>query len=535
MAPAKNFLDTFDHVVVLMMENRSFDNILGHLYDGCLPERKKFEGAQGQWNPDHNGEGRIYTSSTSNYHQPFPDPGEAFQHVISQLYGRRFRCGDPVHDLVKSTPLMTGFVEDYYQILAELKKLPEPFTWPGDPDAECRNVMKGFSAAQIPALGKLAREFAVFDHWFAAVPSETWPNRAFWHAATSWGWVNNPASKDEWCLENWIKKSATPTLFDLLDRKFENDADNWRVYEDLPMAATKLIHLGSMLTKIGEKYFRYLEYDDGSHKNFFHDCAAGDLPKYAFLEPHLLNYVAHAHWHNDMHPSEWLRSPPWIFLKDGGPGSVLLGDQLIWQIYQAIKASPCRDRTLLVITFDEHGGCFDHVPPPGVTPPNSCDYNIPNGPGQCGFDFTRLGPRVPMVMISSYIGKNTIVDDELHHCSFLKTMQRKWGLESLGPRQDHAPCFAGVLPAPELRCWPDLDGMYPTATQPPSPRAMGEFVMSDMPLNHLQSTLLEAMRAQLTLAGHATADETPKAITQADAQRFFERYAAPLKQIGRGY
>jgi phospholipase C len=149
-------------------------------------------------------------------------------------------------------------------------------------------------------------------------------------------------------------------------------------------------------------------------------------------------------------------------LVDGGPqkvSSVLLGEALVWEIYNAIFTSPqLWDNTLLVITFDEHGGCHDHVIPPGhygdlvvgpaeiATPPDLSGYTK----WDC-FDFTRLGVRVPMVMVSPYISKNTIISTPMSHTSFLRTMREKWGLASLSARENASPCFhdSGLL-------WPML-------------------------------------------------------------------------------
>ena len=175
-------LDTFDHVVVLMLENRSFANILGYLYQAGVPSGKNFEGVATKvlTNPDASGQ-PIPVSLGADLHQPYPDPGEEFDHVTFQLFGSSQSLG---------TPQMNGFVQDYYGTLQGLKN------WPGSPALQSPAIMKCFAPNSLPVLSALAKEFAVFDHWFCAVPSQTWCNRAFWHAATSWGWVNNPPASD---------------------------------------------------------------------------------------------------------------------------------------------------------------------------------------------------------------------------------------------------------------------------------------------------------------------------------------------------
>jgi hypothetical protein len=357
-------------------------------------------------------------------------------------------------------------------------------------------------------LSGLAREFAVFDHWFCSVPSETICNRNFWHAGTSWGHVINPGPADDpYDQDNrpntdaWLEDTFGETLFSQLAW---SDI-GWKIYSDnkVPLSAktnlslpvTPLLHLLN--------FFPLFELDRPDLFNtmeaFKNDCANGQLPAYSFIEPNFFNP------HNDMHPS----TPG--ELVDGGPqkvSTVLLGEALVLEIYNAIFTSPHHwDNTLLVITFDEHGGCHDHVSPPGqygdyavqpaeiATPPDFSGYTKcrqiayeffrffsrpkkwldrirkfpsggPSGSGIAGrgfwkaicgytqwddFDFRRLGVRVPMVMVSPYIRKNTIINAPMSHTSFLRTMREKWGLCSLSAREDASPCFhdSGLL-------WPTL-------------------------------------------------------------------------------
>lgn len=533
----EDLLDTFDHVVVLMMENRSFDNLFGHLYDGVpLPLGKTFEGAQGRWNPDHKGDGRIATSLTRDPREPYPDPGEFFKNVVTQLYGKTYDPKNDPHDPTSGDPTMNGFVLDYYNVLRDLTENKSPlWRWPLDPAWYSPKIMKCFDPVAIPAFATLARDFAVFDQWFCALPSETWPNRAFWHAATSWGFADMPLHDKKWNLSHWIESSTTETLFGLLDDKFRTDTDNWCIYSDMPISATELIHLGSFHhpIKTAKVRQRYLQYDAPAGPNFFTDCAAGKLPKYSFLEPHMFNFMPPEYWHNDMHPSEWMHAWHWMFLGQGGPGSVLLGDHLIWQVYQAIQSSQHRDaggrllqdRTLFIITFDEHGGCFDHVRPPKATPP----AHLPV-PTQHNFAFERLGVRVPTVMISSHIAPGTIVNEPMHHCSFLKTMQKKWGLASLGPRQDDAPCFAGAVFSETPRTWPDLSHIYVGNKAIARAKAKPPKLRRNQPLSRLQALIVAATHMHLCNLGHASREDPPKMATQGDAQDFFERYGDLLKK-----
>ena len=304
--------------------------------------------------------------------------------------------------------------------------------------------MQCFTPSSIPVLSALAQQFAVFDHWFCAVPSQTWCNRAFWHAATSWGWVNNPPLHGDapWNLDEWAESSKGTTLFDLLETKF--GTGSWHVYEDLAVRSHQAGSLGRFERQGWRRLLPVSRRWPAILHEFLPDCATGELPKYSFVEPHFINFFEDVMWHDDMHPSSFDST----LYSDGGPGSVLLGDRIVWKVYQAIRNSQSVSgnnwqNTLLIITFDEHGGCYDHVPPPAATSPDPTQFNT--GTGQEGFDFNRLGVRVPMVMVSANIAANTIVNSPMHHCSFLKTMQQKWGLPSLGPRQDTAPPFTEVF------------------------------------------------------------------------------------------
>ena len=171
MSNQQSPLDSFEHVVVLMLENRSFDNMLGYLYQTGVPPGKQFAGVVGNnlANPDENGN-PVPVSVQTNFHQPYPDPGEEFDHITAQL----FSGAPPV-----GVPQMQGFVKDYFNTLTGLPK------WPGSACDQSKAIMQCFTPSSIPVLSGLAQQFAVFDHWFCAVPSQTWCNRAFWHAATS--------------------------------------------------------------------------------------------------------------------------------------------------------------------------------------------------------------------------------------------------------------------------------------------------------------------------------------------------------------
>lgn len=480
--------DSFDHVVVLMLENRSFDNLLGYLYPNGVPAGapagKTFEGvagknlsnpipatATGQSAPPP-GVTSIAVSPAGDYHQPFPDPGEEYYHVNTQLYDHidgKDRSPYNLPSPVPPVPGMQGFVNDY------IENFPAGDTLNGQGPLfeQYAQIMQCFPTEMVPVLATLAEQFAVFDHWFCAVPSQTWCNRAFWNAGTSWGHVNNGGSVSLNSL-SWLDDSGGETLFNKLTET-EGSSLTWKIYSSNEASLTGIIHADALLDYHTDEYFPSLE-------QFFTDCAAGNLPSYSFIEP--------CFWtpHNDQHPSTWDS-------KHYGPaavGTVLLGEELIWRVYDAVKSATGANggnswkNTLLIITHDEHGGCFDHVAPPtsGVTPPDLSEYTMWED-----FDFERLGIRVPMVMVSAYIAPNTVINASHDHTSFLKTMFAKWGKQISGPltaRDGAAAEFNEVFTAATLRDvseWPDIP-------RPVIPPELYEIDFDDVPLNDLQRSIL---------------------------------------------
>ncbi len=250
---------------------------------------------------------------------PDPDPEETFANVSYQLFG-------PDDPNPKPRWPMQGFVINYAT------------TGASDP----QQIMQCHSATQVPVLASLARSYAVSDAWFASVPSQTWPNRAFLHAGTSNGRVDNgdPPDPLQWDV---------PTLFNVL----ESMGVSWAVYHDTVVVPSLTRTMFPQLWPVSL---------DGNFKSvdqFVADCAHDSLPKYAFLEPSFLIEP------NDEHP----------------PHDVNAGEALLLRIWSAVSTSPAFAKTLLVITFDEHGGCYDHVLPPfGATPPDATST-----PGDAGF------------------------------------------------------------------------------------------------------------------------------------------------------
>jgi phospholipase C len=397
-----------------MFENRSFDNLLGRLYQPG--EVASFEGAAGRelsnpippWAQDESGRTAVPYGIAPNMNTPAPDPGEEYAHVNTQLFG----LIDPPGNRGKAPgamtapynappgaarPAMDGFVADYIAaVLAETGHQPgyDQFA----------QIMTGYTPEQVPVVSALARGFAAFDHWFCEVPTQTFANRSFFHAATSSGFVDNMSPAASFPIHN-----TAETIFERLEAK----GLSWRVYCDPPshISITGLVHAPRLLPRFATNVV--------TTERFLLDAASGELPAYSFIEPNLL------YGHNDMHPAFDALYPGMEF---DPPSSLLGGEALLARIYEAVRSASSEHgsnawNTLLLVTFDEHGGTYDHVPPPAVAPPD------PAAPaGQQGFTFTRSGVRVPAIAISPWIPSQTVVTAEYRHTSLIRALRERWQL-----------------------------------------------------------------------------------------------------------
>ena len=372
--------------------------------------KQPFEGLTGkESNTDATGNSvsvSAMSSTTSNvYFMPGADPGEGFAATNVQLFGEVQPGTGPV-------PQNAGFVKDFAATLSGIDA-SRPMV-PGTVDGD---IMGCFTPALLPVLSGLARGFAVCDHWYASAPTETFPNRAFLCAATSQGHMDDSTSS-----------YTSQSIFGLLS------AHNlgWSIYGYDSEPLTRLNFPDT--TNAPETHF-------GQFKDFQAAASAGSLGVYTFLEP------SWGSSGNSQHPNY----------------DVALGEQLVHDVYYALRSGPNWNQTLLIVTYDEHGGCYDHVAPPsGAVPPDTCA-------GEFGFDFTRFGVRVPAVLVSPLIPAGTVFRPTgtvpLDHTSILKTVETRWGLPSLTARDAAAPDVGDVLSLSTPRTDDPLEGVsVPTST-----------------------------------------------------------------------
>src|SRR5579885_3900607 len=371
------------HVFILMLENRSFDHMLGFSgiqgIDAITGEPTAIEGADParDWNLDPQGN-KVPVFTPAKWAMDY-DPGHEFPNVKTQLCGVK---GEYPH--IDNS----GFVADFARL---------------NP-ANAGEIMQCYAPEQVPVITTLAREFAVCDHWFSSLPGPTWPNRFFVHAASSGGLDHSPNLLEEMGVPYSF---ANGTIFDLLD----NAKLDWEAYmgDEFP----QVLHMDGMMEKFAEGKFK-------SYDNFAADLKDTSFSKsYVFIEP-------------DWHP----------FTKFKGGNSqhplddVTRGELLIKNTYEAIRNSPVWERSLLIITYDEHGGFYDHVAPPTTVEPGD-EVTSPFN-NKYGFNFRQLGVRVPAVVVSPYIAKGTIDHRIYDHSSIPATIEALFNLPSLTQRDRNA-------------------------------------------------------------------------------------------------
>jgi phospholipase C len=445
-----------DHVVLVLFENRSFDNLLGHLYQpGEVPS---FEGVIGKdlsnpipgWAEHGAGRKVVPYAVASDMDAPNPDPGEEYQHTNTQLFnvlddGNRFRDATQMAAPYNAPaggqkPTMDGFVADYISFFTVETGRQPTFD-------EYRQIMTGYTPEQVPVISAIARGFGVFDHWFSEVPSQTLTNRSFWTAATASGFVvNRPMS-------NFMRHNGAETIFDRLERL----GRTWKIYvlEPDPISFTGMLHMARLKARFATNFVPFSEFEQ--------DAAAGTLPSLSLIEPNLLA------GHGDYHPAFGRALLPGVEVPIDPPSSILAGEAFLARIYQAMKTARSAVgsnafNTTLFIGWDEPGGTYDHVPPGPVPPPD------PSAPaGELGFRFDRSGYRVPAIIVSPWVAQRAVFNDEYRHTSMIATLRAVWNLgQPLTARDAVARPFHQLLDLEAPRdpdTWPEVTPLPVAAFQ----------------------------------------------------------------------
>ncbi|KAH9603845.1 hypothetical protein KSS87_005965 [Heliosperma pusillum] len=353
------------------MENRSFDHVLGWL-KSTRPDIDGLTGSEFNYlNASDPKSPKVYVRNDAVFIDS--DPGHSIQAIREQIFGSNNAIADPAP--------MNGFAQ---QAQSMSPHMPEV-------------VMSGFKPNLLPIYTELANQFAVMDRWFASVPASTQPNRFYVHSATSHGAQSN-------VRKDLINGFPQKTIFDSLD---ENDLTFGVYYQNIP---------ATLFYKSLRKIKHITKFHNFALKFKLH-ARLGKLPNYVVIEQRYFDTDLLPG--NDDHPSH----------------DVAEGQKFVKEVYETLRSSPQWKEMALLITYDEHGGFYDHVPTPVSGVPNP-DGII--GPDPWYFQFDRLGVRVPTLLISPWIDKGTVIrkpdgptpTSEFEHSSIPATVKRLFNLKS---------------------------------------------------------------------------------------------------------
>ncbi|MFL5330028.1 MAG: alkaline phosphatase family protein [Gemmataceae bacterium] len=406
--------DPIQHVIVLMLENRSFDQMLGIL----KVEYPELEGidptAPRRSNVDHEGNRfeQIETRETVVDPDPHHDLASVLQQIEAQLpkpkdlapnyslmeriwRGLAYLCNVICSYLKRKRPVLKTLGARPYEgnfVAVYSVQQPPPTT------KQRQQIMAYYPLGFLPAMHALAHAFTICDHWFSSLPGSTWPNRLFVHSGTSLGRASTP---EIWHDFKSYHLYDQPTIYDRLTEA----GITWRIYHDgLPQT----LSLANQQKRENAACYRKMEHFESDAQH------ATEFPQYVFIEP---CYKPHG---NDDHP----------------PNDTMNAQQLIADVYNAIKANgKLWDSTLLVIIYDEHGGFYDHVTPPDAVPPDGHHVD---------YTFTQLGVRVPALLVSPWVGRG-VFSKQLDHTSLLRYLSDKWKLGPLGKRVTAASSFEDAI------------------------------------------------------------------------------------------
>jgi phospholipase C len=389
-------IQNLKHVVVLMMENRSFDHMLGALH----AQNQAIDGLVGnETNPDSTGVPASVSPTAEYQSQLDPDPDHHFPAVDLQIFGGVTTAQNP-----NRQANMQGFVKSYFNQQFNV--------------AHSHLIMNYFTPDQLPVLTGLANEFAVFNRWFASIPGPTLCNRAFAHYGTSFGQVS---------MDVFYWNKQYPSVY---ERLLAAGHTTKLFYYD---AASSSLEVVNLLQNQPTLF--------GTFQDFLHACSQSQLPDYCFIEP---NYTDHDAPDGsgeliacDQHPDHDVRA----------------GEQFIASVYNAIRTNPnLWPNTALLVVYDEHGGIFDHVPPPACTPDGFVAQPSATGTPDA-FHFDRLGVRVPAILISPWVAKGTVINDVHEHASIPGTVTDYFigQYDNRSPREAAASTFLDYITLPAMR------------------------------------------------------------------------------------
>jgi phospholipase C len=412
-------LHSIEHIVVLMMENRSFDQMLGYLTRAGLPDVRGLQGSES----NSDAQGNLYTvfewGAEDTVFHPAQDPtGKIF---------------DPCHSEACVAEQLReengGFVKNF--IATRTDRQGEPVAIP----SEFHRLPMGYYAAQhLPMYDFLARHYCVCDAWHSSVPGDTWPNRLFALAGRKGPRALPPllerlaeTFKHELAaLQNapiyeveaftrrleekqWRWYSHDPATLRAADKRyrdaFDRDRENFAFFDRNKASALTQLLEGAIVAP----------------DSFLDDAAGGNLRAVSWIDPNFIDLSVLETASNDDHP----------------PSDVRAGQALVLEVYEALRNSPGWQDTLLVVLYDEHGGFYDHVPPPPL--------DVQDGSG-----YETYGVRVPALLIGPRV-RHHVCHQQFDHTSLIKTILQRFAADpqsaiaQMGARVQHAPHLGAAL------------------------------------------------------------------------------------------
>jgi phospholipase C len=369
-----------DTIVLLMQENRSFDHYYGHL--GRYANRSDIESApENATNPQKTG----------------PSPGAQ----VPWKRGEHLCLADVNHSwkgshLQYDDGKMDGFVETNHESDT-------------DPLLNGARAMWWYDEKEIPFYYQLATAFGIADHYHCSLLGPTWPNRMFFYGGTSYGMTFNSFPN---LNELQFSDGKDAVILDLLERRHVD----WKLYTAGGPPGIQLAIGPTLPTRWGRSV------TPGNMQAFFDDAAAGKLPAFVLLDGNYLNEGKGGSG-NDEHPA----SNPQV------------GQKLVYDIVSALTKSPQWPRLAFFLNYDEHGGFYDHVPPPAACEPDKIApiFSKP-GSDTTGAKFDRLGFRVPLLVVSPYVKKGFVSHTVYDHASVLRFVEAKFKLPALSARDANA-------------------------------------------------------------------------------------------------
>jgi phospholipase C len=453
------------NVFVLMLENHSFDNVF------ALSGISNIDAA---------------TSADSNTYNstPYPvapgapsgmptDPGHEFTDVVTQLAGANvtYQSGQPYPKINNS-----GYVFNYATTTTEGPP-PTQGNWGA--------IMQCFDTqTDLPVIYTLATQFVICDHWFSSLPGPTWPNRYFVHGASSAGLDHSPSKLQmgEWeTVDGFTYPNGS--IYDALHAA------------QVPYALLQDTEpIGGAVPQVGSIH-NLSPADVGSLTDFVSDLQKNQAYpyKYTFIEPNYGDMASGSYeGGSSQHPTD----------------TVARGEQFIQTVYEAIRNNTSVwPNSLLIITYDEHGGFYDHVKPKKANPPADGAGSSLN---QFGFDFTQLGVRVPAVIVSPWVAQGQVDKTVYDHSSVLATIETLFGLQPLTQRDKTANNLLHLI-SDTMRtdCPTTLPRPAPVPARP-AMTAAHQMVVDQQPLpeqGNLYGFLTIMLKTELELSSRTPAEQ----------------------------